>query len=109
MQVPADDRPNLRCKAILVPIRRVVTELEIYAVKKLAIVRVWADEQQAYLQTVNRGAVICRNAVQREIKSRLEPVGHAVGPLGNAVEGFVRDDAARKCRSRQAIGCEIDV
>ena len=49
------------------------------------------------------------DGVHRQIKSLLEPVGDAVGPLGCAVERVVGNDAARESRSRSPAGSKIAV
>jgi len=52
MQMPAEDGPNLRRGAIGIPIFRVVTEFEICAEEKFAVVGMWADKQHAKFETV---------------------------------------------------------
>ena len=48
-------------------------------------------------------------AVERHVEASLEPVRHAVGPLGHAVERLMGDDSARKRRRLQARWREVVV
>ena len=63
MQVQSDDRPNLGCKVIQIPMFGVVTEFEIHGAKECAIVGMRRGEQQAYLAAIDRCAAVFRDTV----------------------------------------------
>jgi Transposase len=53
LRVPADDRPDFRCKALLVPSMRVDAELEVRAVEEPAVVGMGHGEQRSQLESVD--------------------------------------------------------
>src|SRR5438105_14712770 len=104
MEVPTDDRSNLRGEARRVPMPGVEAEFEIHAVEESPIIRTRYREQQTQLQAVKHRAAMSgslADTVQGQIQSRLEPRAHAVGPFGHAVERPVGYQGAGKCRGRQ--------
>src|SRR5579872_3687814 len=107
MQVPADDRPDLGRIGSWIPVSGVVTELEIRRIKELAVVRVRDGEQQPDLAAVYRRSAVRREAVQRQVKARLEPIGHTIRPFGDAIEIPVVHKAARERWGLQALGREV--
>src|SRR6266576_3766981 len=112
LQVPTNDRANLRGDARRVPMLGVVAELEIHAVENRAFIGLRDGEQHAYLDAVEHCAGMTgsfADTVQRQIQSRLEPRCYTVCPLGHAVERLVGQDAAGKCRGGQGLGNEIVV
>src|SRR6266849_9804561 len=107
--MPTDDGPDLRREALRIPMFGVVAEFEIRTVKEHAIVRMRPHEQQAYLATIDRRAAVFGDTVQREIKPRFEPVGHAPRPFGHPVERLVGYEGAGECGSLLAAGGKVVV
>src|ERR1700688_2556276 len=54
-------------------------------------------------------APVFGDAVQRKIKARLKPIGHAVGPFRYAIQRFVRYQTTRERGVVQTIGSEVVV
>src|SRR6202166_5392682 len=54
-------------------------------------------------------APVFGDAVQRKIKARLKPIGHAVGPFRYAIQRFVRYQTTRERGILQTIGSEVVV
>ena len=56
------------------------------------------DETAAQFEAVKRKPAIPRIAVDRQIQSGFVPIRDTVGPFGNAIERFIRDNAAGEGR-----------
>src|SRR5439155_5398493 len=65
LQMPTHDRPDFRRVPPLIPVFRVVAEFEIRPVKELAIIGSGRCEQKADLSSVDLGAEILIDAVER--------------------------------------------
>ena len=71
-------------KRFRVPLLRVEAEFEIRSIEECAFGGFGNREQGADLETIQRRAVVLREAVERHIESHLEPLGYAVRPFRHA-------------------------
>ena len=97
-QMPPDDRADLRREPPLVPPFRVDAELEVRAVDELSCIRVGDGKQCSQLEAVEAPAAVVVVAVERQVKTGLEPVRHAQRPFRDAVQRVVGDDRSRERR-----------
>lgn len=54
----------------------------------------WDDKERAKLDAVQLEASVIGNRVKREIRPKLQPIGHAVSPFWHTVQRVVRHGAA---------------
>src|ERR1700722_18873384 len=83
--------------------RAVVAELEIDAVEKSLFCRMRHDKEFAYLESIQHGPFAVGHAVERQVQALLEPIGHPVGPLRNAIERLIGDKPARETGCLQSL------
>src|SRR5262245_15923875 len=96
IEVPADDRPDLRCKALRIPPFRVEAVLDVHAVNEGPVSSMRYSKQRTELESVDFPPEVFVTAVQRQVQPALKPVGDAVRPLSDTVPGFVGCDGTRK-------------
>src|SRR5438309_9295161 len=94
----SDDGSDFGSEVPGLPIRGVITELEIHAVKEGVIARMRPDEKFAQLDAIERRPAAFGDAIDRQIEALLEPGGYSERKLGNAVVRTIRDNCARKRR-----------
>src|SRR5262245_11313125 len=109
MQVPPDNRTTLRREPLRVPALRSPAELEIGTVEEPAVIGVRNGEKRAQLESIDDGATVLVDAVERQVKAGFKPSSDTVGPLGDAIEGLVGNDRPGKCRRPDALRREVVV
>jgi hypothetical protein len=107
--MPAHDGTDLLGVAARVPMCRVPAEFKIHSVEEGLIGRIRLYEQCPELKSIVGQRTIPADAVERQVKPRLEPAGDPVCPLWNAVERVVWNNGSGKVRGRTPIGRVIVV
>jgi hypothetical protein len=105
----ADDGADLARKAVPLPVRLVVAELEIDPVEERLVRGIGDSEQGAQLDAVEFDVAVARQRIDGEIGAELEPVIDAIGPFRNAIQGVVRNDASREIGDLASFGREVVV
>src|SRR5260370_41699781 len=93
-----NDGPDFRSEVPRLPIRGVITELEIDAVEEGVITRGRTHKKFPQLDAVESRTATPGDAVHRQIQPLLEPGRDSEGKLGDAVVGTIGDDRAWKRR-----------
>ena len=91
--MPTNDGAYFRGIAVGIPMDGIPAKFKIDSVKERLTGRIRFDEQRADLESVIGESARATEAVQGHVETRLEPIGHTISPLGNAVQRVIGYDA----------------